>query len=83
MYPYNKAKAAYTNLMGAVQSTKDELVLQRSNHLKHIQAEGEKQTALLGKTTELLENIRLELAEQTGFLRASAPLRAGRARAKK
>ena len=70
MWPYRKIKKSYTELMDAVSTTKAELVLQRTNCLHTLQTQGEKQIELLTKATNTLDGVRLDLAEQTGYLRA-------------
>lgn len=47
-----------------------ELTLQRTNCLNTLQEQGKEQTRTLGKVASVLEEIRVELAEQTGYLRA-------------
>jgi len=75
MYPFRKIKNAYAELMTAVQATHAELVMQRQNCLATLASQGERQIELLGKTTELLDGVRLDLAKQTGILEAGAPRR--------
>lgn len=83
LYPVRYVKREWKSIKDAIASTHAELITQRENHLTHIEASGVEQVKLLTKTTELLDNIRIELAEQTGFLRASVPGVKTRARAKK
>src|SRR6266481_3452240 len=76
MWPIRKAKKEWVSLKDAITSTQAELVLQRTNCLHTLQEQGEKQIELLGKAADTLDGVRLDLAEQTGFLRAgSTPVR--------
>ncbi len=76
MYPFRKAKKEWQVLKTAIASTQAELELQRTNCLTTLQSQGEKQVELLGKVSNTLDGVRLDLAEQTGFLRAGAtPIR--------
>ncbi len=76
LYPFRKVKKEWASLKEAVTSTQAELVLQRTNCLGTLQEQGTEQIKLLSKATDTLDGIRLDLAEQTGFLRAGAvPLR--------
>jgi len=58
LWPFKKLAAIHT-----------ELIAQRENCLATLQNQGEKQVELLEKTIGILEDIRVELAEHTGFLR--------------
>jgi uncharacterized membrane-anchored protein YhcB (DUF1043 family) len=84
MWPLKTAQKEWTALKQSITDAHTELTQQRTNHLTHIENDGAKQVELLGKTTELLEGIRLDLREQTGFLQAlSLSPRRVTARAKK
>jgi len=72
MWPYKNIKAAYNELHSAVKATHAELVLQRENCLSTIQTQGSEQVKILGKVADTLDGVRLDLAEQTGYLRAGA-----------
>jgi len=83
MWPYRKVKAAYVELMEAVQSTKDELTTQRSNCLTTLQVQGDAQVKLLTKVADTLDSIHLETKAQTGFIQGLAsPRRVAAARKK-
>jgi len=71
MWPFRKARSEWTALKDSVAATREELVQQRENHLTHIEMYGKQQTELLTKACEALDGVRLDLKEQTGYLRAS------------
>jgi hypothetical protein len=75
VWPFRKVKNAYNELHGAVKATHAELVLQRENCLGTLQRQGESQIEILGKVADTLDGVRLDLAEQTGYLRAGSPRR--------
>ena len=82
MWPIKKARKEWVSLKDTTQAIQNELAQQRTNCLATLQAQGDTQINLLTKAVDTLEGVRLDLAEQTGYLRASsAP--ACRARAKK
>ena len=85
MWPFRKMRTEWKSLKDNIESTHKELVQQRTNCLTTLQSQGAEQIALLGKTVVALDGIRLDLAEQTGYLRATAaqPLRRRRAAAAK
>lgn len=85
MWPFRKARKEWSALKVNIEATHKELVQQRTNCLTTLQEQGAEQIALLVKTVSALDGVRLDLAEQTGFLRAGvAPLpRRRRALAKK
>ncbi len=70
MWPIRKVKKEWASLRDAVASTQAELVLQRTNCLTTLSHQGEEQVKLLSKVSETLDGVRLDLAEQTGYLRA-------------
>jgi hypothetical protein len=72
MWPVKKVSKAYKELMEAVNSTKAELVMQRENHLTHIEADGARQVELLGKACDTLEAIHLGQVEMSGYIKASS-----------
>ena len=93
MYPFRRARAEWIALkkqgknalkeeQGKIHA---ELVTQRNNCLATLQSQGVTQIELLGKTVAALDGVRLDLAEQTGCLRAmtAQPPRTRRAAAKK
>jgi hypothetical protein len=47
-----------------------ELTLQRTNCLTTLQAQGAEQTKAIEKVADVLTNIRYDLAEQTGYIKA-------------
>jgi hypothetical protein len=72
VWPFKKAKKEWASLKEAINSTQAELVMQRENHLVHIEDHSKTQVDLLGKVCETLEGVRLDLREQTGYLRAAS-----------
>lgn len=72
VWPFRKARKEWIILKTSLASTHAELIQQRTNCLTTLQSQGETQIALLGKTVAALDGVRLDLAEQTGYLRASA-----------
>ena len=85
MYPFRRARKEWSALKAEQSKIHDELVTQRTNCLHSIQLQGATQIELLGKTVAALDGIRLDLADQTGFLRAmtAQPPRVRKIRAKK
>ena len=85
MWPFRKAHKEWNALKVEQAAIHAELVQQRTNCLSTLQSQGETQIELLGKTVAALDGVRLDLAEQTGCLRAltAQPLRTRRAVAKK
>lgn len=70
MYPFKKAKKEWASLKQSMEDTKQELVLQRTNHLHHIEINGAEQTKLLEKAVETLEAIHLGQVEMSGYIKA-------------
>src|SRR5260370_29577675 len=68
MWPFRKAKKEWANMISRLEAVHAELTTQRSNCLNTIQQQGEASNILLEKSVEILENIRLDLATQTGYL---------------
>lgn len=83
MWPFRKARKEWLSLKETTTAIQQELVQQRTNCLHTLQDQGETQIGLLGKVADTLDGVRIELAEQTGYLRASAPRRRASAPAKK
>lgn len=85
MWPFRKAHKEWTSLKENIEATHKELVQQRTNCLVTLQSQGATQIELLGKTVAALDGVRLDLAEQTGYLRApmAIPPRRRRVTAKK
>jgi hypothetical protein len=76
MWPFKKGKAAFKGVQDELKAAHAELVLQRENCLSTLQRQGVDQVNLLTKVSETLDGVRIELATQTGFLRAgSVPTR--------
>ena len=73
MYPFRKAHKEWTALKSDIASTHAELVQQRTNCLTTLQQQGESQVKLLEKAVAALDGVRIDLAEQTGYLKASVP----------
>ena len=70
LWPFRKARKEWTALKTEQASIRAELVQQRTNCLATLQTQGVTQIELLGKTVAALDGVRLDLAEQTGYLRA-------------
>lgn len=75
MYPFRKINKEWKALRGSIEDTHTELTQQRTNCLATLQKQGEEQIILLTRTVSALDGVRLDLAEQTGYLRASTPRR--------
>lgn len=76
MWPIKRASKEWKSLKEEQSAIHAELVKQRENCLSTLQRQGEVQITLLGKMSSTLDGVRLDLAEQTGYLRAgSAPIR--------
>ena len=76
MWPFRKARKEWAELKKEQSDIHAELVQQRTNCLATLQTQGARQIELLGKTVDILSGVRLDLAEQTGFIRAGAmPMR--------
>jgi hypothetical protein len=73
MYPFKKIKSVYYEFTTKLDNINKELTTQSNNHLVHIENSNEKQLEVLGKVAETLNGVRLDLAEQTGLLRAGVP----------
>lgn len=70
LWPFRKARKEWLGLTGKLEAVHTELATQRQNCLSTLQSQGESQIELLGKTVAALDGVRLDLAEQTGCLRA-------------
>jgi hypothetical protein len=55
-------------VVGKLDAVHTELTAQRVNHLTHIEVSNEKQVELLGKMTDVLTDVRLDLRETLGKL---------------
>jgi predicted nucleotide-binding protein (sugar kinase/HSP70/actin superfamily) len=66
--PFRKVMAAYREAKEKLESISKELTEQRTNHLSHIETSNEKQVELLGKMTDVLTDVRLDLRETLGKL---------------
>jgi hypothetical protein len=77
MWPFRKARKEWITLKEEQSKIHSELVQQRTNCLTTLQTQGVTQIELLEKTVAALDGVRLDLADQTGCLRAltSQPLR--------
>jgi hypothetical protein len=71
MWPFTKARAEWTALKSDLASTHAELVAQRTNCLATLQTQGATQIEILGKAVAALDGVRLDLAEQTGYLKSA------------
>ena|ERR1022692_4484561 len=74
MWPIRKVRKEWSGLTSKLDAVHTELVTQRQNCLGTLQEQGKIKIELLGKTVAALDGVRLDLAEQTGYLRASACL---------
>lgn len=81
LWPIRKARKEWVSLKDNLESTRNELVHQRTNCLTTLQAQGATQIELLTKTVAALDGVKLELAEQTGYLKASLAVPPSRRRA--
>ena len=72
LWPFRKAKQAWTALSDNLSNVQKELVHQRENCLNTLQVQGTEQVKLLTKMADTLDGVRLDLAEQTGYLRAQS-----------
>lgn len=70
MWPFRKARKEWIELKKEQTLIHEELVKQRTNCLSTLQNQGVEQIELLSKTVAALDGVRLDLAEQTGCLRA-------------
>jgi len=66
--PFRKVMAAYRETKEKLDSISKELTDQRTNHLSHIETANDKQVELLGKMTDVLTDVRLDLRETLGKL---------------
>jgi hypothetical protein len=70
MWPFRKARKEWITLKEEQSKIHSELVQQRTNCLTTLQNQGVEQIKLLGNTVAALNGVRLDLADQTGYLRA-------------
>ena len=76
LWPLRRARTEWITLKEEQGKIYAELVTQRTNCLTTLAQQGDRQIELLGKMASTLDGVRLDLAEQTGFLRAGfTPLR--------
>ena len=73
LWPFRKARKEWVALKNEQASIHAELVQQRTNCLTTLQQQGESQVKLLEKAVAALDGVRIDLAEQTGYLKASVP----------
>lgn len=71
LWPLKQARREWKMLKEDLSATHSELVQQRTNCLATLQSQGVQQVELLGKTVAALDGVRLDLAEQTGYLKAA------------
>ncbi len=83
MWPFRKAKSEWIALKKEQASIHAELVQQRTNCLTTLQTQGAEQITLLKTAVEVLGGVRLDLAEQTGYLAGAVQLPRRRRTAKK
>lgn len=74
LWPFRKAHKEWTGMKNDLSAVHEELVRQRTNCLTTLQNQGEKQIELLTKSVAVLDGVRLDLAEQTGYLRAAVEM---------
>jgi hypothetical protein len=72
LWPIRKARTEWAGLKKSLADVHSELKTQRENCLVTLQSQGVTQIELLGKTVAALDGVRLDLREQTGYLRAAA-----------
>ena len=73
MWPFRKARKEWTALKEEQAAIHKELVHQRTNCLTTLQQQGATMVDLQTKTVDLLQGVRIDLAEQTGYLKAFVP----------
>lgn len=70
LWPFRQVRKEWIAFKAEQASIHAELVQQRSNCLTTLQTQGVTQIELLGKTVAALDGLHVDLAEQTGYLRA-------------
>ena len=80
-WPFRKLKSEWIKATLHLDSITTELTEQRTNCLTTLQRQGDAQVELLGKAVATLDGVRLDFAEQRGFLQSS-PARKRKARRK-
>jgi hypothetical protein len=70
LWPIRTIRKGWIALKEEQKLIHEELIKQRENCLTTLQKQGDTQIVLLGKTVAALDGVRLDLAEQTGCLRA-------------
>jgi hypothetical protein len=83
MWPFRKARKEWITLKEEQSKIHSELVQQRTNCLTTLQQSNQQQVKLLEKAVDILEGVRLDLKEQTGYLKASSVPRRLSARKRK
>ena len=70
--PFKRIIKAYTKVVGKLDAVHTELTAQRVNHLTHIEVSNEKQVELLGKSVDVLSEIRTDMKITLEHLRDKA-----------
>jgi hypothetical protein len=71
LWPFKKVRKEWTEFKDEQLAIHSELVRQRENCLNTLQLQGDTQIVLLRNMNNTLDGIRLDLAQQAGFLGAS------------
>jgi hypothetical protein len=74
MWPFRYARKEWKGMKEEQTRIHEELVQQRANHLTHIERYNKDQVDLLNKVCNVLDGVRLDLREQTGYLKAFTEL---------
>jgi hypothetical protein len=64
-------KSEWTAMKAEQTNIHSELVKQRENCLTTLQTQGEEQIKLLGKTVDILGDVRVSIAEMAGYCKAN------------
>lgn len=81
LWPFRRVRKEWLAFKEKQEAMHQELVKQRTNCLSTLQLQGATQVELLGKTVAALDGVRLDLAEQTGYLKAATTQPSRRRRA--
>jgi hypothetical protein len=71
LWPFRKARKEWAVLKAEQASIHAELVTQRENCLQTLQTQGDRQIELLGKTVDILGDVRVSIAEMAGYCKAN------------
>ena len=71
MWPLRKMKSEWNAMKSEQTNIHSELVKQRENCLQTLQTQGDRQIELLGKTVDILGDVRVSIAEMAGYCKAN------------